>query len=89
MSVQVPDNSVNADADHSLNYIYIYFFLKMYKAAVTDYRLLGCFPLCSRDRLLHTSDSIIYLGEPLGTGFSFNTFTQARDGFSAIYVALI
>lgn len=56
---------------------------------MTDYRLLGCFPLCSRDRLLHTSDSIIYLGEPLGTGFSFNTFTQARDGFSAIYVALI
>lgn len=89
MSVQVPDNSVNADADHSLKYIYIYIFLKMYKAAVTDYRLLGCFPLCSRDRLLHTSDSIIYLGEPLGTGFSFNTFTQARDGFSAIYVALI
>lgn len=87
MSVQVPDNSVNADADHSLKkYIYL---KKMYKAAVTDYRLLGCFSLCSRDRLLHTSDSIIYLGEPLGTGFSFNTFTQACDGFSAIYVALI
>lgn len=86
MSVQVPDNSVNGDADHSFKKYVLNFF---YQAAVTDYRLLGCFSLCSRDRLLHTSDSIIYLGEPLGTGFSFNTFTQACDGFSAIYVALI